>query len=164
MPFNFDAFVTFLLREGSFCSRFQTCKPGHRVLQFCPCWLGQRLWRNWLARSAVNRKVGGSRTPRSECLFKFYALHSILLRECFSCSRFQACIPVPGHRVIQFCPYWLDQLFWRNWLARLAVNRKVGGSSPSRSECLLIVTPLSRSSYVKVLPVLGSRPVNLATV
>ena len=112
MPFNFDAFVTFLLREGSSCSRFQACKPGHRVLQFCPYWLDQRLWRNWLARSAVNRKVGGSRTPRSECLFNFYALHSILLRECFSCSRFQAC--KPGHRVIQFCPYWLDQLFWRN--------------------------------------------------
>ena len=148
MPFNFDAFVTFLLREGSSFSRFQACKPGHRVLQFCPYWLGQRLWRNWLARSAVNRKVGGSRTPRSECFFNFYA--------------FQAC--KPGHRVIQFCPYWLDQLFWRNWLARLAVNRKVGGSSPSRSECLLIVTPLSRSSYVKVLPVLGSRHVNPATV
>ena len=162
MPFNFYAFVTFPLREGSSCSRFQACKPGHRVLQFCPNWLDQRLWRNWLARSAVKRKVGGSRPPRSECLFNFYALHSILLRECFSCSRFQAC--KPGHRVIQFCPHWLDQLFWRNWLARSTVNRNVGGSSPSRSECLLIVTPLSRSSYVKVLPVLGSSPVNLATV
>ena len=27
-------------------------------------------WRNWLARSAVNRKVGGSSPPGSEKLFK----------------------------------------------------------------------------------------------
>ena len=85
--------------------------------------------------------------------FNCYAFVTFLLREGSSCSRFQAC--KPGHRVIQFCPYWLDQLLWRNWLARLAVNRKVGGSSPPRSECRLILTPLLRSSYVKVLIVLG---------
>ena len=104
MSINFHAFVTFLLREGSSCSRFQACKPGHRVIQFCSYWLDQLLWRNWLARSAVNRKVSGSSPPRSECLFNFYAFVTILLREGSSCSRFQAC--KPGHRVIQFCPYW----------------------------------------------------------
>ena len=93
MPFNFHAFVTFLLREGSSCSRFQACKPGHPVIQFCPFWLGQLLWRNWLARSAVNRKVGGSSPPRSECLFNFYAFVTILLRESSSRSRFQAYNP-----------------------------------------------------------------------
>ena len=102
MPFNFDAFVTFLLREGSSCSRFQACKPGHRVLQFCPYWLDQRLWRNWLARSAVNRKLGGSRPPRSECPFNFYALDSILLLESSSRSRFQAYNP--GRCVLYSCP------------------------------------------------------------
>ena len=91
-------------------------------------------------------------------LFRFLGLDTFLLPEGSSCSRFQAC--KPGHRVIQFCPDWLVQLFWHNWLARSTVNRKVGGSSPARSECLLIFTPLLRSSYVKVLPVLGSRPVN----
>ena len=102
MPFNFDAFVTFLLREGSYCSRFQACKPGHRVLQFCPYWLDQRLWRNWLARSAVNRKLGGSRPPRSECPFNFYAPDSILLLESSSRSRFQAYNP--GRCVLYSCP------------------------------------------------------------
>ena len=53
---------------------------------------------------------------------------------------------------------------WRNWLARSAVNRKVGGSIPAWSECVLIFTPLLRSSYVKVLPVLGLRPTTLVTV
>ena len=132
MPFNFYAFVTFLLREGSSCSRFQACKPGHRVIRFCPYWLDQLLWRNWLARSAVNRKVGVSSPPRSECLFNFYAFVPILLRES-SRSRFQAYNS--GHRVLQFCPDWLVQLFWRNWLARSTVNRKVGGPSPARTEC-----------------------------
>ena len=27
------------------------------------------LWRNWLARSAVNRKVGGSNPPRDDYFF-----------------------------------------------------------------------------------------------
>ena len=148
MPFNCYAFVTFLLREGSSCSRFQACKPGHRVIQFCPYWLDQLLWRNWLARSAVNRKLGGSRPPRSKCLFIFYAFVTILLPEGSSCSRFKTYNS--GHRVIQFCPYWLDQLMWCNWLARSAVNRKVGGSSPARSECLFkfyaFVTILLRES------------------
>ena len=31
-------------------------------------------WRNWLARSAVNRKVGGSSPPGSE--FSFYSAHT----------------------------------------------------------------------------------------
>ena len=30
------------------------------------CCLTQPLWRNWLARSAVNRKVGGSSPPRGD--------------------------------------------------------------------------------------------------
>ena len=47
---------------------------------------------------------------------------------------------------------------WRNWLARSAVNRKVGDSIPAWSERVLVFTPLLRSSYVKVLPDLGSRP------
>ena len=94
--------------------------------------------------------------------FNFHAFVTFLLREGSSCSRFQAC--KPGHRVIQFCPYWLDQLLWRNWLERSAVNRKVSGSSPPRSECLLIFTPLLRFSYVKVLHVFGFGPTTLATV
>ena len=32
------------------------------------------LWRNWLARSAVNRKDGGSSPPRSEIFFPFLVL------------------------------------------------------------------------------------------
>ena len=65
---------------------------------FFPVWLDQLLWRNWLARSAVNRKVGGSSPPRSECFFNFHAFVTFLLREGSSCSRFQAYNP--GHRVI----------------------------------------------------------------
>ena len=98
MPFNFYAFVTFLLREGSSCSRFQACKPGHRGIQFCPYWLDQLLWHNWLARSAVKRKVGGSSPPRSESLFYSYAFVTILLHEGSSRSRFQAYYS--GHRVL----------------------------------------------------------------
>ena len=30
------------------------------------------LWRNWLARSAVNRKVGGSSPPRDDLFFFFF--------------------------------------------------------------------------------------------
>ena len=97
MAFNFYASVTFLLREGSSCSRFQACKPGHRVILFCPYWLDQLLWRNWLALSAVNRKVGVSSPPRSEYFFNFYAFVTILLRES-SRSRFQAYNS--GHRVL----------------------------------------------------------------
>ena len=85
--------------------------------------------------------------------FNFYAFVAFLLREGSSCSRFQA-----YNRVVWFCPDWLDQLLWRNWLAHSAANRNVGGSSPAWSECVLIFTPLLRSFYVKVLPVLGSRP------
>ena len=33
------------------------------------CCLTQPLWRNWLARSAVNRKVGGSSPPRDGLFF-----------------------------------------------------------------------------------------------
>ena len=94
MPFNFYAFLTFLAREGSSCSRFQAYNFGHRVILFCPDWLDQLLWHNWLARSAVNRKVGGSRPPMS---VNFYAFVTILSRE--GCrSRFQAYNS--GHRVI----------------------------------------------------------------
>ena len=52
------------------------------------------MWRNWLARSAVNRNVGGSTTPRS---VNFYAFVTILSRE-GSRSRFQTYNR--GHRVI----------------------------------------------------------------
>ena len=91
MPFNFYAFVTFLLREGSSSSRFQAY---NRVILFSPDCLDQLLWRNWSARSAVNRKVGGSSPPRSVI---FYAFVTILSRE-GSRSRFQAYNR--GHRVI----------------------------------------------------------------
>ena len=92
MLFSFYAFVTFLLRESSSCSRFQAYNPDHRVIHFRPYLLDQLLWRNWLARSAVNREVGGSSPPRIECLFNFYAFVTILLRE-NSRSRFQAYDP-----------------------------------------------------------------------
>ena len=42
------------------------------------------LWRNWLARSAVNRKAGGSSPPRGAttkvdvCLVQFFQLYSFL--------------------------------------------------------------------------------------
>ena len=32
------------------------------------------LWRNWLARSAVNRKAGGSSPPRSVIFFEFFSI------------------------------------------------------------------------------------------
>ncbi|GAU91143.1 hypothetical protein RvY_03457 [Ramazzottius varieornatus] len=35
----------------------------------------------------------------------------------------------------------LTSLLWRNWLARSAVNRKVGGSNPPRSVFLLLDAP-----------------------
>ena len=34
----------------------------------------------------------------------------------------------------------LTQPLWRNWLARSAVNRKVGGSSPPGGDLFLIIT------------------------
>ena len=52
------------------------------------------MWRNWLARSADNRKVGGSSPPSS---VNFYAFVTILSRE-GSRSRFQAYNR--GHREI----------------------------------------------------------------
>ena len=70
MSVNFYAFVTILSREG--CrSRFQAYTSGHRVILFCPDLLDQLLWRNLLARSAVNRKVGGSSPPRSVNFLRF---------------------------------------------------------------------------------------------
>ena len=33
-------------------------------------------WRNWLARSTVNRKVGGSSPPGSETLFLGFAIYT----------------------------------------------------------------------------------------
>ena len=98
MSFNFYAFVTILLREGSSCSRFQAYNSGHRVFKFCPDWLDQLLWRNWLARSAVKRKVGGSSPRRSKCIFNFDAFVTFLLHEGSSCSRFKTY--KPGLRII----------------------------------------------------------------
>ena len=37
----------------------------------------------------------------------------------------------------------LYKLPWRNWLARSAVNRKVGGSSPPGSDILFVLTVLA---------------------
>ena len=90
MPFLFYAFVTFLLPEGSSRSRFQAYNFGHRVLWFCSDWLDQLLWRNWLARSAVKQRFGGSTPARSECVFNFHAFVTIPSRESSSSSRFQA--------------------------------------------------------------------------
>ena len=44
---------------------------------------------------------------------------------------------------------------WRNWLARSAVNRKVGGSSPPGGEILFwIVRPLALFYCVKIVDVI----------
>ena len=41
------------------------------------------LWRNWLARSAVNRKVGGSSPPRS--VFFFFSQNLLSSRSVLPC-------------------------------------------------------------------------------
>ena len=43
----------------------------------------------------------------------------------------------------------MSQLPWRNWLARSAVNRKVGGSSPPGSATVLL--PLFLQSWERLL-------------
>ena len=74
----FYALDSILSLEGSSRSRFQAYNPDRCVFLVCPDWLVQLFWRNWLARSTVNRKVGGSGTARSECLFIFYAFVTFL--------------------------------------------------------------------------------------
>ena len=49
---------------------FHFCSPG-------PVATGS-LWRNWLARSAVNRKDGGSSPPRDECFLVCFCCGSCL--------------------------------------------------------------------------------------
>ncbi|GFY72335.1 hypothetical protein TNIN_237191 [Trichonephila inaurata madagascariensis] len=71
-------------------------------------------WRNRLARSAVNRKVGGSRPPGAKPFFMKSG-----------CSLYEN----PA-RIIQTEYHVTHKPPWRNRLARSAVNRKVGGSSP----------------------------------
>ena len=81
-------------------------------------------WRNWLARSAVNRKVGGSSPPGS-VLFSVLTC-AILVKSAMSKWR------MINHIVYSVLP-------WRNWLARSAVNRKVSGSSPPGSDILILI-------------------------
>ena len=111
-------------------------------------------WRNWLARSTVNRKVGGSSPPVSDSV----------LRQNYGQSRWTSNPKVFGsndtvgvfaqnsYSMGLWAGLWswtmeLDyernqrraelQLPWRNWVARSTVNRKVGGSSPTVSGCIL---------------------------
>ena len=44
------------------------------------------LWRNWLARSAVNRKVGGSSPPRD--VLSFYSVRHDICATCLNCFHF----------------------------------------------------------------------------
>ncbi len=43
-----------------------------------------------------------------------------------------------------------DMLLWRNWLARSAVNRKAGGSSPPRSVLFLKYNLLKKKISCKI--------------
>ena len=83
--------------------------------------LCEHLWCNWLACSAVNRKVAGSSPAR--CV-PFLIILSL-----------SACVSVTG---LLFDKLLLCEHLWRNWLARSAVNRKVAGSSPARCVLFLI--------------------------
>ena len=61
--------------------------------------------------------------------------------ECRWCCLHRLRLPMP-----------VSQLLWRNWLARSAVNRKVGGSSPPRSVFLPLLRLLDfRSSFCRAI-------------
>ncbi len=46
------------------------------IKQTDQCQSNEHLWRNWLARSAVNRKVAGSSPARCELFFLLFFLRS----------------------------------------------------------------------------------------
>ena len=110
----------------------------------CSCWFdcSKHLWRNRLARSAVNRKVAGSSPARCEQTLFFLSLSLSLslshgelacdgkpLKE----SGFKLNLLVIGSELFS-CWFDCGKHLWRNRLARSAVNRKVAGSSPARCE------------------------------
>ena len=73
-------------------------------------------WRNWLARSTVNRKVDGSIPSGDVYLDPINIIEFIRVKHAYSLLYNRCrCSMSP----------------WRNWLARSAVNRKVDGSIPS---------------------------------
>ena len=72
-------------------------------------------WRNWLARSAVNRKVGGSSPPGSDVFGLFLNSPVKFILDGETKIRI-ACSIKPA---------------WRNGLARWTSNPKVVGSTPT---------------------------------
>ena len=69
--FPADAFFTFSVVIDTV---FPTLSPFSRSVES-----SQLLWRNWLARSAVNRKVGGSTPPRGDSFSRtFTSMKNIL--------------------------------------------------------------------------------------
>ena len=89
-------------------------------------------WRNGLARLTSNPKGVGS-TPTVGVIF---CIAGYVLCSSNNSGR------IIG--VVQFIMHVLstgNQLPWRNWLARSAVNRKVGGSSPPGDDRIWLQSP-----------------------
>ena len=96
----------------------------------------QLLWRNRLACSAVNRKVGGSTPPKSEVFTVTITREKLMFLVNWTEIAGTNLKMLLCEIVLQ--SLYRNQLLWRNRLARSAVNRKVGGSSPPRSEVLTV--------------------------
>ena len=53
----------------------------------------------------------------------------------------------PIYNALDECS-WPKKSLWRNRLARSAVNRKVGGSSPPRDDCFVVVCFVSTQQFM----------------
>ena len=69
------------------------------------------MWRNRLARSAVNRKVGGSSPPRDDIYFFTYAYPLLLIYPFFLIDGSQAIIFVPRLILPDYCISYNDFIF-----------------------------------------------------
>ena len=91
-------------------------------------------WRNWLARSTVNRKVGGSSPPGGVLFFQIKFFHKILLIYLL----FVICFPIFDLRVLYFLklrpifvgPVLLCQFTKILWLRLLLVKLSIWFCTP----------------------------------